>query len=366
LYVYFGYPAILWLVSKIKFRPINRKSITSPITIIIPAYNEEEEIEKRIQNILDSNYPEEKIEILVSSDGSTDRTDQIVEKIASKDGRVRLIRSSVREGKTAALNRAVPYANGEILVFTDANTQFEPSALRHITRAFADQKVGCVAGRKVIYGRENNKEAEGLYWKYENFLKTRESCIHSCIGADGSIYGIRKELYCFPDARRGYADDGMISMAVIAQGYRLVYEPGAQAYETTSSSFWREYRRKIRTLSGGLEWMVTLRKLFAPFKSPVWWQLWSHKLLRFTIPFFLVGFIASSAFLSFSHASILYRIAFGLVILLYTLGIGAILGCPHKVCRLAFYLGYMNFAFLSALLRFLTRRSETTWEKLGR
>jgi len=367
-YTYFGYPIILWLIAKIKPNPLNKSNITPDISIIIAAYNEEDVIGERIENILTSDYPNNKREIIVSSDGSTDATNEIVKKLSSIHSNVRLVVSEKRRGKAYALNMAIPQAKGEILVFTDANTNFERSTLRKLVRALADIRVGCVAGRKVIYGKGKNREAEGFYWKYENFLKTLETLVHSCMGADGAIYAIRKRLYCFPDPNRGYSDDGMISMYVICQGYRLVYEPDAKAYETTSSSPWKEYKRKIRTLSGGLEWMASLWRLLVPFRSPVWWQLFSHRLLRFMLPFFITGLMVSSAYLGMfcSHGLSIYSLAFMVLLTIYGFGLSSILGCSNKICRVCFYFGYMNFSFLSALIRFLTRNSEKTWDKLGR
>ncbi len=363
-YIYFGYPIILWIFAKVRRRPVRKGPITPGISVIIAAYNEENVIGQRLENILNSDYPLDKIEIVVSSDGSTDGTNFILQETASHSENVRFVNSPERGGKTAALNRAVPHAQNEILVFTDANTEFDTSAIKNLVRPFADEEVGCVAGRKTIYGKESNTEAEGFYWKYENFLRVQESLIHSCVGADGSIYAVRKNQYCFPDPDRGYADDGMISMAVIVQGLRLIYEPEAKAYETSSSSLWREYRRKMRTLSGGLEWMVTLWKLLIPFRSPVWWQIWSHKLFRFAIPYLLLFLFLSSAFL-FSEGYI-YSLAFFMQILTYLMGVMAISGATHKIFRLPFYLVFMNFVFASAFIRFLRRKSEVKWEKLGR
>lgn len=363
-YIYFGYPIILWIVGKIKAKPVTKESITPRVSVIIAAYNEEEVIKERLKNVLASDYPRDKIEILVSSDGSIDRTNQIVQEIASRSENVHLIASPERAGKAAALNRAVPYAQNEILVFTDANTEFNPSAMKNLVRSLADEEVGCVAGRKIIYGKESNKEPEGFYWKYEDFLKNRESLIHSCMGADGSIYAIRKELYCSPDPNRGYADDAMISMAVIAQGFRVIYDSEARAYEKASSSLRREYRRKIRTLSGGLESIFTLRKLLLPLRSRVWWQLWSHRLLRFMIPYFLILLFMSNIFLL--PRSHFYSVTFVMQSVMYSLAFGAILGAIHKVFRIPFYLVFINFAFVSAIFRFLRRKNEAKWEKFGR
>lgn len=365
-YIYFGYPALLCLVTKLRPRPIKKEPITPGVSIVIAAYNEEDVICERLENLLNSEYPLGKSEILVSSDGSTDETNRIVGSMMSKYANIRLIDSRERGGKLAALNRAIPYTNNDIAVFTDANTEFEPSAIARLVQAFADPEVGCVSGRKVINeskGKRNEK-AEGFYWKYEHLLKQKESLIHSCMGADGSIYAMRKELYDFPDVKRGYADDSRLSMGVVAKGMRLVYERDAKAYESASSDFGREYRRKIRTLSGTLEWIENLRRLLLPFRSPVWWQLWSHRVLRFFIPAFLIAALISSASLAFN--SIFYLSLFSLQLLGYTLGICGVMGGKHKIFRLTAYFTFMNFAFISAIYRFLRRKSETAWEKLGR
>ena len=365
-YVYLGYPILLWIVAKLKPKPIRKSLITPNVSVIIAAYNEEDVIQQRLENLLASNYPKDKMEIIVSSDGSTDRTNEIVRKMEEQHENIHLIASTQRKGKLAALNKAVPYAEGEILIFTDANTEFDSDAIKFLTQTFTDEKIGCVAGRKVIYEitRKGNEKAEGLYWKYEHFLKQKESLIHSCIGADGSIYALRKELYDFPDESRGYADDCRISLGVVAKGYRLVYEGKAKAFEPASSSLWREYKRKIRTLSGGLEGVVDLHRLLIPFRSPIWWQLWSHRLLRFAIPGFLALALISSGVLVLSNT--FYASVFFLQILAYFLGLGGLLGNKHMIFRLSAYLTFMNFVFISAFWRFLRRQNESAWEKLGR
>jgi cellulose synthase/poly-beta-1,6-N-acetylglucosamine synthase-like glycosyltransferase len=361
-YVFVGYPLLVWALARVRPQSWAQADLCPPVSIIIAAYNESAIIRERLANCLRLNYPPDKLEIIVASDGSTDDTNQQVQDLA--EGRVRLLALPRRRGKLAALNAAVPEARGEILVFTDANSEFQPDAVARLSANFAEAQVGCVAGRKTIRSSgQVRSEEEGWYWRYEDWLKRAESLIHSVVGADGSIYALRRELYPFPAADRGYMDDFVISLMVVQQGARVVYEPNAVIYEAAGNSAQTEFRRKIRTLSGGLAVVKTLWQLLLP-TSPIWWQLWSHRVLRFAIPYLLIVVAAASVVLA--GTSWFYALAVGTQALLYFAALSAAFGWQSRVGSLAYRLTVMNFVFVPALWRFLSGGTESMWDKMGR
>jgi len=370
IYVYFGYPLLLLLVSKIKRRSINQREIFPTVTVLIAAYNEEKVIRERIRNCLSCDYPMEKLEVVVGSDGSDDKTNEIVRQFSEQN--VKLDYSPERKGKLGVFNRAIPKARGEIVIFSDANSEFDQGAIRKLVRNFSNGDVGCVSGTKCIKVQDELTAGQGesLYWKYESFIKRKESNIHSAMGADGSIYAIRKKLYSFPEEDIGYSDDFIISMQTISQGYRLIYDPEAIVYEDASDSLRAEFKRKIRTLSGGIHGYVKLKHLLNPFRSPIWWQLTSHRILRFLVPYFMTTALISNIVLYLYSNSKLYAFTLSTQCLFYLLAItGAFLGnrgIKVKIFYFPFYFSLVNFTPVSALLRFLRGKTETKWGKIGR
>ncbi|MCR4432271.1 MAG: glycosyltransferase family 2 protein [Tepidanaerobacteraceae bacterium] len=368
IYICIGYPLMLWMVARLFKKTRTIGDITPFVSIIIAAHNEEKVISQRIENCLAIDYPKEKFEVIIASDGSTDSTNEIVRRYTGHQ--VYLDFEAERKGKVGVFNRAVPKAKGEIIIFSDANSQFRRDAVRNLVRHFADSRVGAVSGRKLIRQSDEfeTSQGEGFYWKYESFLKRNESKLHSAMGGDGSIYAVRKELYPFPDENVAYSDDFIISMSTVLQGYRLVYDPEAMVYEEASKSVWAEFRRKIRTLSGGIHGYVTLRRLLLPFVSPVWWQLWSHRILRFVTPYIMLTLLFSAFFLY--TKGLFYAAVLWVQITVYALaGVGFLcylLGSKPKFFFIPFYFTIMNFVFVPAFARFVLGKTETRWEKMGR
>ncbi|MGQ0658577.1 MAG: glycosyltransferase family 2 protein [Chromatiales bacterium] len=286
-------------------RHVRQQPVTPSMSLIIAAYNEEDSIAARLDNALMLNYPRDALQIIVASDGSDDGTEAIVRGYAERG--VRLL-SCPRRGKIHALNDAVAHATGEILVFSDANSMYEPEALRNLARNFADLEVGGVGGNTVYSQRvdsDSSSRGEDLYWNYDKWLKRMESLTGSIISAHGAIYAIRRELYQ-PLTETAVTDDFAISTAVIEQGYRLVFESEARAHEFIIPAAEREFRRKVRLMTRGLRSVLLRRALLNPFRYGFYsLELFTHKVLRRLVPLFLIVLLVSSIRLSSSNVAYL-------------------------------------------------------------
>jgi cellulose synthase/poly-beta-1,6-N-acetylglucosamine synthase-like glycosyltransferase len=293
-YIYAGFPLLVALWARWRARPVHRDNITPAMSLVVAAYNEARGIAAKLDNALALDYPRDQLEILVASDGSDDGTEDIVAGYAARG--VQLL-ALPRRGKLHALDTAIAQAHGEILVFSDANTHFEPQALRMLARNFADPAVGGVCGNqrhRRAAGRDSSGEGEKLYWSYDKSLKALESRTGSIVSADGAIYAIRRALYRKP-ASAAVTDDFAISTAVIEQGKRLVYEPAAVAYEDAVGDARGEFGRKVRIMTRGWHGVLLRRRLLDPrhygFYAVV---LWSHKVLRRLAPLCLLALFAAS------------------------------------------------------------------------
>ncbi len=297
-YTYLGYPLLLAIVSRLFSRRSLVPGYTPSLSILIAAYNEEAGIRTKIERTLALAYPREKIEILVLSDGSTDRTDEIVNSIS--DPRVRLLRVEGRKGKTNAQNEGVLSARGEGLVFSDATTIYHPQALLYLACNYSDPQVGAASGR-YQYFDSNGTSPTGLgavaFWNYENFIKMMQSRIRTISGCCGCIYSIRRKAYTAlaPDV----ISDLVQPLHVIQQGYRVVFEDRAVAYEETTQSTSEEFSMRVRVVTRGMRGLLSVPRLLMPWRFGwISFQLWSHKLLRWLVPFFLLLVLASNVFLA--------------------------------------------------------------------
>jgi cellulose synthase/poly-beta-1,6-N-acetylglucosamine synthase-like glycosyltransferase len=296
VYVYAGYPALLFLLSRLRPRPHRGAPCEPAVSILLPIYNEERILAEKLRNTLALDYPAERLEILVLSDGSTDRSEAVVRGVAGE--RVRL-ESLPRVGKLRALSHGASIASGEVLVFTDATAMLQPDALRLLLEAFADPEVGGVCGNKVQVGpdqADSTGRGEGIYWRYDKWQKSLESRLGSIFAADGTFYAIRRHLYPRIDDP-AQADDIAISARVVLQGYRLVYEPRAVALEEAPAEGREELSRKIRVTNHSVRALLKLgRGLWGSgFYS---FELISHKLLRHLAPFFLILLLVTSLLLA--------------------------------------------------------------------
>ena len=372
-YNYIGYGLLLYVWNKLRGRrkPAFDAAYFPTVSFIVAAYNEEDCIEKKIINSLQQDYPADKIEFIFITDGSSDDTPSIVSRYPS----VQLLHRPERLGKTAALNRAVESARHEILIFSDANTFLNPGATRNITRHYSHPRVGGVAGeKKVISGSGSTDEVgagEGLYWKYESFLKQLDSDFYSVVGAAGELFSLRRSLY-EPVNARVILDDFIISMKVAQKGYRVIYEPGAFAAELPSFSIEDEQKRKVRIAAGGFQAMGMLKPSLNLLKNGRLAFLYiSHRVLRWTLsPLCLVLAFVSSAIVFGSTGSPLYGLLFGAQALFYTAALLAPRrntgGAAGKLMRLCYYFAFMNISVIQGFFRFIKGGQSAAWEKARR
>jgi cellulose synthase/poly-beta-1,6-N-acetylglucosamine synthase-like glycosyltransferase len=365
IYGYVGHAVLAAVVGWLRGGIVRQLPITPPVSVIIAAYNEEDVLARQLENLLSLDYPPGALEILVASDGSTDDTVGIARAYASRGVRVLDL---PRRGKMHALNAAVLEAGGEVLVFTDANTFFEPPALRRLARNFADQTVGGVAGSKVCTVQadgDSSGRGERLYWSYEQWLKKRESLTGSIVSADGAIYAIRRELYR-PCPDPAVTDDFAISTAVIEQGLRLVFESEARAFEAVVPVARCEFSRKVRIMSRGLRGVLLRKHLLNPFRYGFYAvTLFSHKLLRRLLSCVLLILGVATALCV--HEGTLYLIAAGAQAMFYAL---AGIGCLGRNARLGrescFYVPFFyclgNAAALVALVSVLSGQRTELWQ----
>ncbi|MCU0613233.1 MAG: glycosyltransferase family 2 protein [Candidatus Eisenbacteria bacterium] len=364
VYAYAGYPVCITVIGWLRNKRVMKDARFEPaVAFVIPAHNEERVIREKIENTLSLDYPLDKLSVVVVSDASTDCTDAIVREYAPRG--VRLERLPCRGGKTRALNTVVPQADTDIVVLCDANVMFDRSAVRYLVSNFADEEVGCVCGRKIYRNSCTAATARGerLYWRLEEYLKRCESLSGSVAGADGAIYAIRREL--FRPVQDELSDDFLISLNVYAQGYRIVSEPLAVAFESTTTVAAEEFRRKNRIVATAIRTLVRHAHLLSPFHSGLMaWRIWSHKVLRWMVPFFLIAF-AVSVFTLMARGTHVWLgmatvgfLAAGLVggMLQFT-------GKRSRLFSLPFYFLLVNAAALVGWVKTLTGRVHPTWNK---
>lgn len=365
-YVYIGYPLLISLIAAIKPQRVQKNDDHEPsVTLIISAYNEAAVIQQKLENCLALDYPQEKLEIMVCSDASTDETDAIVQRFASQG--VTLLRLPERKGKTAGQNLAVSHAHGEIIVFSDANAFYRSDAIRKIVRNFFDPSVGCVCGELVYVpdGKNPIGEAENVYWDYEKFLKRQESRAASILGANGSIYAVRKQLYV--PLADDIISDLIEPLRTIEQGYRVVYEPAALCFERTMSNFQEEYQRKKRIINRSFSSLLQHRSFLNPIKYPMLsFQLFSHKILRWLIAFYLPILFVVNLFLLRMR---FFQITFVLQCLFYAAALFGYVMERKRYHNFLFYAPFyyclVNLASFQAIVGFLVKRKTVvTWSPI--
>lgn len=368
LYVYAGYPLLIWLASRLLGEDSALDAECSPlptVSVIIAAHNEESVIAARLENLLALDYPADRLEILIASDGSSDRTCEIVASCTSE--RVRLLNFPTNRGKSAVLAEAVAAARGDVLALSDANTFMDPQALRHLVRRFADPAVGVVCGRLVLIDPVSGRNVDGVYWRYETFLKLCETRLNALLGANGAIYAIRRSL--FPELpSRVAVDDFVIPLlARLRSGASIAYESKATATEETPPDIRAEFGRRSRIGAGGFQSLPLLYPLLNPARGWVFFSFASHKLLRWTCPFFLLT-LALTNFLLVDSA--FYGWAMLAQTMLYGLAIaGAFLPGPGQMARfarLATMFTAMNLALLAGFYRWVSGSQTGVWQRTAR
>jgi cellulose synthase/poly-beta-1,6-N-acetylglucosamine synthase-like glycosyltransferase len=366
VYTYILFPALVFLRGLVRRRPYKSAEITPRVSLIIAAYNEANSIGAKLDNILSLDYPRDRLEVLIASDGSNDGTDTIVHSYAEQG--IRLL-SLPRQGKAPALNAAVAASTGEILVFSDANSIYAPDAIRALVRPFADSEVGGVAGNQCYLTRRSTSvtsdgDGERSYWNFDRKLKQFQSQAGNTISATGAIYAIRRPL--FRPVPAGVTDDFATSTRVIAQGYRLVFAPDALAYEPVAGSSGAEFGRKVRLITRGLRAVLVMRELLNPFRYGFYaFQLFSHKVLRRLVVFpLLVLFLVSPLLWRnglFYQAATLAQVGFYSFGALGMLLAGTRLG-RSKVFTIPFFFCMVNTASLVATLNVLRGHRIELWE----
>src|SRR5438445_2020563 len=316
LYVYAGYPLLLAVVSLFVRHRRPEVGYTPRISVLIAAYNEEEAIERKLRQTLSLEYPANKIEVLVLSDCSTDRTDEIVKTFP--DSRVRLVRMPERRGKTYAQNCGIKEATGEVIIFSDATAIYHPKAFLYLACNYQDAAVGAVSGR-YQYFDPGDQSPTGLgsvaFWSYENMIKKLQSRIRTITGCCGCIYSVRKTAYT--ELPADIISDLVQPLQAIRKGYRVVFEDRALAYEETTQSTSDEFSMRVRVVTRGIRGLLSIPALLMPWKFGwVSFQLWSHKVSRWLVPFFLLALLTSNLLLWRSPS---YRVILGVQVLFYTL-----------------------------------------------
>lgn len=363
VYTYLIYPVLLWLLAAGRkmpeYAPLGEWPTAS---LIIAAHNEEAVLRAKLENALAMDYPAERLDIIVVSDASTDGTDRIAAEFAERG--VRLHRQEVRRGKTEAQNAGVRLARGQFLAFSDANSMYAPSALKRLLAPFADERVGCVCG-ELQYANPADQGAgkgEGLYWRYEQFLKRRESLLSSALGANGAIYALRREL--FVELGGDIISDFVAPLGAWRRGFRIAYEPKAVATEYSSEGFGDEFRRRRRIVSRSLYGLWTEAGVLNPGAHFFFaFQMFSHKLLRWLVPVWLLVVLAVNVPLA---ASAYYGLLLALQVAFYGLAaLGLLL--PERLGRywlfyVPAYFAATNGGTLLGVLSFLTGRRDRVWQ----
>jgi cellulose synthase/poly-beta-1,6-N-acetylglucosamine synthase-like glycosyltransferase len=368
LYTYVGYPVLLALRAWWRPAPRVRKGDGHlGVSVVVVAFDEEKHIAAKVRDCLSQDYPPSEMEIVVASDGSRDRTEEIVASYASRG--VRLISLPGPRGKPATLNEVVPLLRGEILLLTDARQRLRPDAVSALVLNLADPTVGAVSGELHIQGPAGSVTGGGVgaYWRFEKLIRRLEARIDSTVGVTGALYAIRRELFR-PLPEELILDDVAVPMAAVGAGYRVVVEPEACAYDSASATPAGEFRRKVRTLAGNLQ-LVTLQPwLLDPRRNRLWWQLVSHKLARLAVPWALLILLVTGLTLALSGSDPLpfYSAAAVAQVAFYLAGLAGWLlearGWRSRPLSVAAAFILLNAAATAALFKFTSGRSRATWK----
>lgn len=374
-FTFLGYGLVLYLLVRVRRFAVGARKIPAigenlpSLTLVVAAYNEEDLIEEKVKNTLQLDYPADKLQLLFVTDGSTDRTPNIV----GTYKQIKTMHTPERRGKIHAIHRVMDEVQTEVVVFTDANTLLNTEALLKIARHYADPKVGAVAGEKRV-AHEDVADAtagEGFYWKYESTLKKWDSELYSVVGAAGELFSVRRSLYQ-PVSNDTILDDFMISMLIAQQGYRIIYEPEAYATELSSENIQEELKRKVRIAAGGIQSVIWLKKLLNPFHNPILtFQYVGHRVLRWTVaPFCMLLALVLNIGLVIDGAPLLYTVLLiGQCVFYGAAWAGGILQKRRikiKALFIPYYFCVMNYAVLAGIRRYTLGEQSAAWAKARR
>jgi cellulose synthase/poly-beta-1,6-N-acetylglucosamine synthase-like glycosyltransferase len=374
-YSYLGYGISIWLILKIRKlfhrekKPASEYSFP-PVTLITAAFNEENVIKEKIRNTLELDYPSDKLHIVFITDGSSDRTEQYAREFSG----IKVMHEPERKGKIAAIHRAMKAVSTPIVIFSDANTLISNEAIKKIVWHYQFPDTGGVAGEKKILSTGTEKVAgagEGLYWKYESFLKKLDAELYSVVGAAGELFSIRTELY-EPVPGNVILDDFIISLNICRKGYRIAYEPAAYAMEMPSASIEEEQKRKVRISAGAFQSMRMMKDLLNIFKYPLLsFQYISHRVLRWTLcPVLLPLIFLLNLLIVWKGGGLIYQLLMAAQVLFYLAAfISWLLSKKHikiKLLYVPYYFVFQNYCLYLGFIKYLKGKQSVLWEKAER
>lgn len=378
-YTYIGYGMVLYILLKVKQLFCRKKAqpvlpenpeAYPEVTLMICAYNEEDIIKEKMENIRQLNYPKDKLCVMWVTDGSNDHSNELL----SQYDDITLVTSTERKGKAAAMQHGLEVNKAPFVIFTDANTMLNTEAITEIMTLFLHEDVGCVSGEKRVAARHEGQvaaEGEGMYWKYESTLKQWDSDLYSAMGAAGELFAVRMSCYKAAPSN-ALLDDFMISMLILRDGHKIAYTSKAYAMEFGSASMGEESKRKRRIAAGGLQSVWWLRDMMSPFRSPiVAFQFVSHRVLRWSItPFALLALIPLNIILVVQNAGWIYSLIGILQIIFYTAALSGyvleLAGRKNKLLYIPYYFMFMNLNVFQGIAYLRTHKSSGTWEKARR
>ncbi len=319
LHTWAGYFFFLKLINLLKKREKKLDNAIWPsVTVVLAVKNEEKNIKQRIKNLLEADYPENLLEILVASDNSTDKTDEIVNSMANLENRIRLFKTE-KGGKSFVQNRTIPLARGQIIILTDAETLFDQDTIKNLVKNFTENEVGCVSGKIILKGGNSSiSKGHGIYWSYEILLRKLESDATILHTASGSIMAFRKDLFKPFNAK--YGDDCIIPLNIINQGYKVIHEDNALAYDAFPSTMRGEIKARIRMTLRNITCTLSNYRLLNPFRFPlISYSIFSHRIFRWLTPYFMITLFIINIFLL--HKGSFYQISFYSQIIFYFFGL---------------------------------------------
>jgi cellulose synthase/poly-beta-1,6-N-acetylglucosamine synthase-like glycosyltransferase len=362
-YVYVGYPVLAWLRAALRSHPAREAGGEPTVSILVIAHDEADRIAARLDNLLALDYPRDRLELLVASDGSTDGTAEVARRHAAED--VTVIAFGAHRGKAAVLNDVVPKARGDVVVLADARQRFAADTVRALVRPFAHPSVGAVSGELILTedpGGTTVGRGIGFYWRYEKEIRKSESRVDSTVGATGAVYAIRRDLF-EPIPEDTILDDVLIPVRIVRRGYRVLFEPAARAYDRVAANAGQEWSRKVRTLAGNFQLFRREPWLLDPRANRIWLATVSHKGLRLAAPLLhAAAFAASAALADWGVYGLAFagQIAFGGAALAGHLTRGrrrsALLSVPYVLCLL-------NWATVAGFLRYIGGRQGARWQR---
>jgi biofilm PGA synthesis N-glycosyltransferase PgaC len=368
-YTYIGYPLLIKFLSIRSSIPVNKSLLDRDelplISVVVTIRNESVNIEKKLTNIITQTYPQEKMEVIVVSDGSDDGSNEIiqkwVEKSANEQPVVRLVHYNKAQGKPYAVNMGVRESSGEIIILADARQSFMEDAICQLVANFNDSSIGCVSG-ELIFRENHSSEIDyemGAYWRYEKWVRKTESRIGSVVGVTGSIYAIRKSLFVDMPCEV-LLDDVYEPMSIALKGYRVIFDESALAIDVVSNDVSQEWKRKVRTLAGNWQLISLGGGFFSPLKNDIWWKFWSHKIFRLLVPFALLILFTTSILLD----GLFYQLAASVQSAFYIMAICANYSASLrqvKLVNLSYFFIVLNSAVVIGFYYWVTGNTHMLW-----